>query len=760
MDFRPLLEHQYLKWFLAMVVFVVTFYSRALFVDTYYQYSFEADSEACVSVSKSFYNFFKRPCKETVPYTLSDYPPYQSGDFIFAALTANVVRPLVKAGVVKADIGDGDNSIVIFAMRWNSVIYQSVMAVLVFLIAAFISGSSFFSFLLVLLYYILSPQILDFDLTRIDHYYFFSAGLVVYFTIQLFQAPSKVLNYVLLGISCAMVMATKLNFPFYLVIVLFTLIYLIYTKKLSWKNFFIAFGFFLLMWLFLFQRWIFYPEEVLSTINGIWQTGDDWVTFWGIKPYLFYHYHQFFSEGYSLKVVLLLVGWLIAFFITVWYAIKQKDAMAKMLILTFIAQSLMLMIVPKVGRYGTVIPIWLCICFAYAARFILTKYRSQYIFLLLVFLLPNAIYAYGHFKGHHKQWDKVKPSIEATRIAVKEWLETNVKPGSVVAVYHPRISNPPIMEMPITAREKDLYYPFLFDDKASNFQPLSTRQLERKINYVILNNHYYNFHFWLLDNLIESGLENADVTKGQWQAFYDSLDVIYDHVKFEAVDKNYGIRWYKIYTIDSVPKNEPLGVTIKGIQKEDKNCVFNVELSKAVRIGGLEIQISTDPTFRWVDYASMDGFSSKYREDMISVINCIPAEVDTLIENGILEELGVAERVEKVDINSAFADVIDEYENGCDSLGQCLNAYMKTEYKPKFYELLGHAYGFDKDYKSFSFEQFKELLGYKKNTVKKLHQVKVSIPLKLLSKDNQNYFRIRVKLKHVVYSDWVIGEIN
>lgn len=761
MNLKAISEHRFFKWFLAAVIFAVTFYSRALFVDTYYQYSFEADSEACVSVSKSFYNFFKNPSKETIPLRLSDYPPYQDGDFIFAGITGNVVRHLAKAGIITADIGDGDNSIVIYAMRWNSVIFQAIIAVLVFLIVCLISGSNLFSFFLLLLYYILSPQILDFALARIDHYYFFAAALVIYASIRLFQNPEKTGGYIFLGVSVAMVMATKLNFPFYLVLVLFTLIHFIASKKISLKNFLLAFCAFLLMWCFLFQRWLFYPEEVVSTVKGIWQTGDDWVNFWGIKPYLYYHYHQFFSEGFSWGVILLLIGWLGTFILTVWQAMKQKDAMAKVLVLTFVAQSLMLMIVPKVGRYGTVIPIWICIFFAYSAHYLCRRYKLSYAYLLLLLVLPNAVYAFRHYQHHPKQWAKVKPSIEATRLPAYEWIKGNVPDGSVVAVYHPRISNPPIMELPISTPEKYLYYPFLYGDKAANFQPLSLSQLENKVNYVVLNNQYYNYHFWLLDNLIESGLGNAEETKKQWQGFYDSLAVKYTCETFEATSKNYGINWYKIYTIDSVPKNKPVQFNFYNITLVNSDSIrFDISSTAVLKSGEFELQISTDPTFRWVDFASIDGFPSKYREGMIGKVNFIPAKVDSLIGEGLLDSVSTTRKIYRADINTVFRGVIEAFAAGAATLDDCLGAIMTDEYKPQFYQLLGSIYGLGEESKTFTQEEFMKALDYDEGIENKLNTHSITIPKKLVNTSVQNYFRLRLKSNHEVHSGWLIGEVN
>ena len=225
----------------AIVIFTLIFYTRFQLLDNQYKYSFEPDSEACVSVTKSFYNFFKNPCKETIPNTLSSYPPYQDGDFIFGAITANCIRILVNIGCLETNVGDGDNSIIICAMRWNGVFFQCLAGVLVFMIVLILTDCTLASALITVIYFILSPQLLDIDLIRIDYFYFFSAVVLFYASLRLVVQPNKGINYTLAGISTALVVSTKMNFPFYLLPVIASFIYLFIHKKVSTKYVFVFF---------------------------------------------------------------------------------------------------------------------------------------------------------------------------------------------------------------------------------------------------------------------------------------------------------------------------------------------------------------------------------------------------------------------------------------------------------------------------------------------------------------------------------------
>jgi hypothetical protein len=217
----------------ASLIFVIAFGLRIPLVDNCYRYSFEPDSESCIEVTRSFYFFFKSPCVETVPQTLGHYPNYCDGDFITSALLANVVRPICKAGIIKTPLTDSDNSLIIFSMRWAGVLFDAFAAVFAFAFFVLLSGDLAIAVLLTLLYYLLNPQTLNIDLIRIDHFTLFSANLTMLASVLLFRFPCKKRYYILSGIAAGLISATKLNFPFYLLILLFVLCYLIYKKKAS-----------------------------------------------------------------------------------------------------------------------------------------------------------------------------------------------------------------------------------------------------------------------------------------------------------------------------------------------------------------------------------------------------------------------------------------------------------------------------------------------------------------------------------------------
>ncbi len=240
----------------AILIFFIAFGLRIPLVDNIYNYSFEPDSESCIAVTRSFYFFFKSPSSENAPQTLDTYPNYSDGDFITSALFANMVRPLCKAGIIAAPLGDGDNSLIIFSMRWCGVLFDAMAAATAFLILILLIGDTWIAMLITFLYYLLNRQTLDIDLIRIDHFGLFTANLAMLAGILLFQYPQKAKYYILTGVAAALVTGTKINFPFYLLILFIIFIHLVYSKKVSFKNFVIVALSFLLATAFMYQRWL------------------------------------------------------------------------------------------------------------------------------------------------------------------------------------------------------------------------------------------------------------------------------------------------------------------------------------------------------------------------------------------------------------------------------------------------------------------------------------------------------------------------
>jgi Dolichyl-phosphate-mannose-protein mannosyltransferase len=319
----------------ALLIFAVAFALRIPLVDNIYQYSFEPDSESCVAVTRSFYFFFKSPGLDNAPQTLDTYPNYSDGDFITSALFANLVRPLSKGGFISAQLGDGDNRLVIFSMRWCGVLFDAMAALVAFLILVLLIGDTWIAMPVTLLYYLLNRQTLDIDLIRIDHFGLFTANLAMLAGVLLFQYPRKAKYYILTGAAAALVTGTKMNFPFYLLMLFILFIHLVHSKKVSFKNFVIALVSFLLATAFMYQRWLMYPENIGMVLRFTLNNGKVWTAFWGTGNHSYYLWDEFFSRGYSIAIVVLLVGAYASFIGGCMQGVAKKDSLLLILCAVF-----------------------------------------------------------------------------------------------------------------------------------------------------------------------------------------------------------------------------------------------------------------------------------------------------------------------------------------------------------------------------------------------------------------------------------------
>ena len=207
-------QHTKAKWLYALLIFCITVLTRYPLVDNLYQYSFEGDSEPCINITRSFYFFFKNPCFENAPQSLSGYPTYFDGDYICAAITANLVRPLVKKNILEADLGDGNDSLIIFSMRWNSVLFNAGAAVLAFLSLTLLTSSYFLCCLVVLMSFIWSSTTINTDLIRVDHYLLFAAMSMFYFALKIFKEPGNKWNFIGAGFFGRPCYCYQIKFPF------------------------------------------------------------------------------------------------------------------------------------------------------------------------------------------------------------------------------------------------------------------------------------------------------------------------------------------------------------------------------------------------------------------------------------------------------------------------------------------------------------------------------------------------------------------
>ena len=756
-------RNSHINLFLTISLFFISVATRVSLVDTTYQYSFEPDSEPCVAETRSFYFFFSHPAKGTLPHVLMSYPNYSDGDFIASALVANVVRPLVKAGIIQAPVCDNDNSIIIFSMRWSGALFDALAMVFVFLTLLLLTQNRLLSFGICLLYYLLNPQTLFVDLIRIDHYSLFAAGFIMYASISLFHSPAKKRFYVLCGIGIGLVSATKINFPFYLVVLPVALFFLWRNEKLQLRGFVILTIAGLIAFTCMYFRWLLYSENIYSVISDTLNVGHEWFGFWGNNNYLFYVWQQFYNHGPSLSITLLLLIFYSSFLYCVIVAIVKKDALKGILCITFIIKMLSLMLSPKIGRYGMIIPFWISIFVALGLNpFIkLFSHRQFVTTLTLLLLVPSFLYALHDFDSRATECRNIKVSIIKTRINPYTWIKNNIEPGSIIAIQHPHVSNPPVFDLPYIFTEDFLDFPFLDKSSFSKFYP-DLERLKKNANYVILSDKEVNYHLYLLHQY-----QCDPALIDNWKQFYTSLKTMFPYQCFTSDYDNYGVGNICIYKInyELPPVQMPRLLTADSLGGGKVFLRWSYNISTLAKGPDFQVDISDDSLLRWLVYGSQDGYQSKYRKSdypamkSAQTISYIPDKINKAVDNGLFDRmLGKKAKDLKDVINTFFGNFLITMKNSNLTFKEALAQKLGAR-DTAIYNTIDSLYKSDGDILNAHLAEYIKISGLKFKDESAIYQSsniatwQYEPPVKL-THGKRYFWRVRIKRLDQALSDW------
>jgi len=758
MDYR-------LKLLLVLLVFSVSLLTRAPLVDTCYTYSFEPDSPGGIQRTRSFYFFFQNPIPENFPHTLSAFPTYFDGYFITSALMANLIRPVAKLDGVLPYLSDSDNSLVIFSMRWTSVLLYTLTAVLVLLIICSLTQNNFLALTAVLVYFIFSKQQLDVALIRVDHYGVFSGTLVLWAAIKLHQEPLRLRWAIVTGIACGLACATKLNFMFYFTSIVLTVGYLLYKKTIPLhRTFPLVLAFFITV-AFLFQRWLMYHENVVPTLQEIMSVGQEWYSYWGNDNYGYFHWDQFYENTSPVTatfVILLFYASLITVFSQAW---QQKNTLMFLLLLAFVGQSVLLVFSPKVGRYGLMIPVWATVFIALAnvhwfTRVPQSKWRGIGGFLLW---LPISIYAASNYKQALTTAIHQQQSLTATRLAAREWIKENISAGSTIAVQHPRASNPPIYDLPYFINDHLLPNRFLSKNNFCETLPPPYSQLSREADILITNDKETDYHLFTAR---QYACTNKLETK--WQLFFDSLTTRFAHQHFSSPYPNYGVKNYQIFTLVDTPRQvtvPQLTVTTYNDSDEIKHIQWHFLYRLGENPNRFQIQIAEDSTMRWLVYGSRDGFTSKYRlktrPQQLSMghVSFIPKKVEEALQRGAFKPLlgDISPTDIRPQLESLFASIYRDMEALDITFEEsALNNFNESNGAEQFLAIMSSIYPHAEELEA---DEYLEVTGLPFTNGEALIDQPCrsfwdfKVPIRL-HPNKQYYCRVRAKQQEVIFSHW------
>jgi hypothetical protein len=659
-------------------------------------------------------------------------------------------------------LSDSDNSLFIFSMRWAGVLFDALAAVLAFVMLLLITRNTILSFGICLLYYILNIQTLAIDLIRIDHYMLFAAMSAMCTALLVLYYPTQKKYYVLCGIGAGLVTATKINFPFHLFIVAIVLGYLLVRKQLGWRHFLIfclALG---TTFIFAYQRWFMYSENIARTIKDTIHVGEDWFAFWGNDNYTYYLGNQFFVHGSSFGVTLFLVLFYTSVVYCVFRAFAARDYIKGILALTFILQTISLMFSPKIGRYAIMMPFWASIFAGIGLSALINLFTRKVAATIASLFLVLPVFAYNlhdFFKAAENAKERAI-SIQKTRIEPYKWIQQNIPAGSVMAIQHPRLSNPPIFEMPYQFTTKFFQFPFLYKDSLLKFYPDSI-ELQKSVNYIITSDKETNYH---LSVLVEDSASSSLIAC--WNNFYASLNNRFSNQCFSSDFANYGVksiciykvndsminqRYTEIYASDSVVNHQPI-------------LLWTCRPVKGVWAGSFQIQIATDSSMQWLVYGSRDGYYSRYRAINNPVIltkngiSYIPEKIKRALDAGAFNKMLDISNTKGIDddFNILFAHVLFTMNHNSLNFGESIGQ-ITDNINPEFLDYVAALYKSEGDIIHSTLHDYLKIsalnLNFEDVSSTELDKWKFALPLNL-QRDKRYYWRVRINNHSQVLSKW------
>lgn len=734
-------------------------------IDTNYNYSFEPDTTPCVEVTRSFYFFFKQPCAENAPHTLTSYPNYSDGQFISAALLANVLAPLCKAGIITTPLSDSNNSLIIYSMRWSGVLFDAAAVLFVFLMVVLLTGLPLIGFLISGLYYLLNIQLLPVDFTRTDHYTIFAAAWVMWASLKLYKAPARAGNYVWAAIGAGLMSASKINFPFYLLLMAAIMALLLYKQNIKAKHLLLFAVVFSVTFCLMYLRWLLYAENIAEVLKITLTVGEDWTKFWGTGNPFYYLWHQFFAHGFSWKVLLFICLFYTSYTWVLYSGIKTRNTFYLVLCGVFALQMLALMFSPKVGRYGLIVPVWATVFVAltFASVYKVTNSRLITTCSLMVVLLPIFTYQVSDYLSYVRLNRQKIQSIAETRMAAADYINAHITPGSVIALQHPPVSNPPVFDLPYHFNYNLLQFPFLYKEAFCSFYPPSIDSVKRIANYLLINDKERDYQ---LNMMQYHGCDAAVALR--WKNFYDSLPVYFPEKKFSSHFSNYGVKAYYLYTLSDTPKTKCIERLNSSSAVSQNKVVLKWQYNHTLGAGAyrFQIQVAADSAMQWLLYGSRDGYVSKYRtaRNPAKVTGTspvlIPAAIQQAYNSGrfkaLMDNAGLNEY--RYDFENLFAVVLVNMAKQQQSFGESLK-HALNEHDEGFKELIADIYKDRGDILAAHIDEYLRITSLAVTvaplTADTLYtaQWQFALPFEL-QKDKKYYWRVRAKDNENVQSEW------
>ena len=533
---------------LVLLLLIVSWFALRPLLDRYYVWLFEADAQSTIDISLAFADGSALQGLP-VPYR---YPAYFDAQYIAYAVGILLTRALLWIGLLDPSTLPNQQSVAIYAIRHVNLIAHASATAVVFVTCARLAQSLTLGVLLAVVF-LLSPHLLDIDLMRVDRVIMFLFVVVVYLSILVAKQRKAITADILLGMSSAALMLTKVTSVVFLSAPIVAYVYTWRTKKQSPKHVSAFVISFVLASMFLLIR--FLPHEIQNpgfiVRTAIEKIADveRWSSIISKSPYFYYNVDQFLPYG-----IIFLTAFAGSLLILSGAIVRVRDFETILILLLFLSVSAFGVASFKYSRGAYVlVPIYLYVM----ARAVSSveiwqsqKTRRRFpgrlavlvlISLALVISLHPLLVEYGRARAAaHARTE----SIRITRLMARDWLKANAPEGARVAMmFRAEWANPPISDLGFKIDTKFFDFPYLDPRELAKYAPPEFDDIEQTYDVIIIN----DFHKTGLLYFMQMQSHNELVSK--WSAFYEELPRRYFHKRFEADSANYGVKAVDIYLI-------------------------------------------------------------------------------------------------------------------------------------------------------------------------------------------------------------------
>jgi hypothetical protein len=458
------------------------------------------------------------------------YPPYFDGQSVVYALLSFVTDGFSTA----------EESMLLTYRYMNAVAWVGG-ALLMFWSAWQLSRSAILSTAVVLLYGTTST-LLEISLLRIDHLVMFLLAAIIALSLRIATRPTRISVAAVLGVVLALTAATKISSILLCLVCVPAIVVAFRRGWWSLRHAIVLFGAAIPLSTLFFLRYLFYWQDLLRILQEKYLAAQLWIDLIPRTPWLYYSW-TFPVYQYG---AIFTLGTLAASCVALFYS-RTSVACAT---IAWPLLGLTLFGIPqmKYDHFGlTFVPFYL-LAPAAVLPFIRTRKIRIGFVLALALAFPLSFNHYATLA--YSALDRAH-SIEATRIAAKNWITEHVLPGTRIGLY---ITNPlpQNSSMPYNFNAELFTFPYLDADKMREFRPPSFADLERRYDVLLFCDCYET----VFDQIFQR--YGADDRRVEWSSFVEELGSRYRTIRFAASTRSYCVKEVDVYVIHAETLKGPL----------------------------------------------------------------------------------------------------------------------------------------------------------------------------------------------------------